>query len=444
MVPISPEVFSGGAVVFDTRSLFDYQQKLADRRAKREAAEQEALDSYLKELSKTPDPYGMRKNDIGAFNQKLDDFRELSNEFRKAPKSLEGRLKLQQAADDLKLFVARSKAAKEDEKSYNQLLSELATNPEKRKSTDIERLMMDKANQDLPLDFNAPMLGFKREDKEFNPNYYTPPPVSTYDLFEKNKGGIDFGPGTRISQTDKDFNYIQEKKYSPEGIETIAIRIGDRVAKDADLASSYKVKGRKYSDEELTNFKAMLQKYPKLKDIDVDDDNPVSIAIAEAVLEGEARKKQEKVIDTRAKKSYESSLIASRQGAGGGAVNLLDYDLLGKYTPESKYVTRQISPTEKRAMPTDVIYVKNIPSQELELITNKGQVYPYSENKLEYFVVRPDGNWEGFGGQVIDRSAVARANLDKTSLSEERRLRQGIISPVKQPPFKLPKGIKKF
>ena len=89
MVPISPEIYSGGAVVFDTRSLFDYQQRLADRRAKRQAAEQEAIDNYLKEISKTPDPYGMRKVDIPTFDQKLNDFRLLSNEFRKAPKDLE-------------------------------------------------------------------------------------------------------------------------------------------------------------------------------------------------------------------------------------------------------------------------------------------------------------------------------------------------------------------
>jgi hypothetical protein len=282
MVPISPEVFSGGAVVFDTRSLFDYQQKIADRRAKRQAAEQEALDSYLKEVAKTPDPYGMRKGDIPAFDQKLNNFRELSNEFRKSPKDLEKRLKLQQAADELKIFVARSKEAKEVDKSYNQLVSELATNPEKRKSTDLQKLMIDKAMHDLPLDYDSPMLGIKREDKEFNPNYYTPPPVSTYDLFEKNMGGIKLGPAIRISPTDKDFNYVQEEKYSPEGIETIALRIGDKVLNDADLASSYAVKGKNYTDEKLTSFKAMLQKYPKLKDIEVDDDDPVSIEIGRA------------------------------------------------------------------------------------------------------------------------------------------------------------------
>lgn len=312
MVPISPEIFSSEAVIFDNRSLFDYQQKLAERRAKREAAEQEALDGYLKELAKTPDPFGMRKGDIPLFKQKLDGFRALSNEFRKSPQDLDKKLKLQQSADELKTFVARSKEAKEVGKRYNDFIAQLAMNPEKRKSTDLEKLVLDKEMHDLPLDFNVPMLGIVREDKEFDPNYYIPPPVNTYDLFEKNSKGINLGPAVRISQTDKDFNYVQESRYTPEGIETIALRIADRVENDPDLASSYKTKGAKYSDDELANFKAMLQKYPKLKDIDVDDANPVSIAIAEAVEEGEKRKQQKKVVDTRARTAYQKSF-----GGGG-------------------------------------------------------------------------------------------------------------------------------
>lgn len=290
MVPISPQVFSGGAVVFDTRSLFDYQQKLAERRAKRDAAEQEALDNYLKELGKTPDPYGMRKNDIPTFNKKLNDFRQLSNDFRKAPKDLESRLKLQQAADDLKIFVARSKEEKEKDKSYDNLIADLAANSEKRKTTNIEKLIADKTNQDLPLDFpGVAMLGIPaRVDKEFNPNYYIPKPFD----FQKNFDESAKGPGITISELSvgpsKTPGYDEIKKgFGESAIKSIASNFAKNVEADDEKESHYRVKIKNLAPEKLAEQNIRLKKYfPKME---VDDDNPVSLAMAEAIEEAERR-----------------------------------------------------------------------------------------------------------------------------------------------------------
>jgi hypothetical protein len=69
-----------------------------------------------------------------------------------------------------------------------------------------------------------------------------------------------------------------------------------------------------------------------------------------------------------------------------------------------------------------VVYKKDIASADLDLITNNGKVNPIDDEDGAYFIVRPDGDWEGEGGQIITAASVARANLDKTSLSEEKRL----------------------
>lgn len=291
MVPISPQVFSGGAVVFDTRSLFDYQQRLAERRAKRDAAEQEALDNYLKELGKTPDPYGMRKNDIPTFNKKLNDFRQLSNDFKKAPKNLESRLKLQQAADDLKIFVARSKEEKEKDKSYNNLIADLAANPEKRRTTNVEKLIADKTNQDLPLDFpGVAMLGIPaRADKDFNPNYYIPKPFD----FKSNFDEAAKGPGITVSElsatpskTSPGFNVIQ-RGFGNSAIKSIASNFAKSVEADDEKESYYRIRFKNLTPEKLTEHNVRLKKY--FPAMEVDDDNPVSLAMAEAIEEAEKR-----------------------------------------------------------------------------------------------------------------------------------------------------------
>jgi uncharacterized protein YeeX (DUF496 family) len=303
MVPISPNIYSAEAVVFDNKGLFDLQQKIADRRAKKQAAEQEALDTYLKEMSKIPESYGMRNIDKKEFAKKVDDFRLLSNEFRKSPKNLEKRLQLEQAADQLKLFVSRSKEAKEGTKSFNNFILDISTNPEKRKSVDIQKLMLDKEIHDLPLDFNAPYLGIVREDKEFNPNYYIPKPFDFQKTFDESAKG----PGIAISELgvgpSKTKGYDEIKKgFGESAIKSIASNFAKNVEADGEKESYYKVRFNNLTPEKLAEQNIRLKKYfPKME---VDDDNPVSLAMAEAIEEAERR--------------ISTDLRAKGTGTGGG------------------------------------------------------------------------------------------------------------------------------
>lgn len=428
MVPISPNIYSGAAVVMDNRSLFDYIQKLEDRRLKRQLAEQDAINDYLKNTSKDIDYKGIRATDINNFQKKLAEFRGISDEFRRNPRDLNKRLELDRKADDLRLFVQKSKEAKEVDKEYANFLRQVNTNRELRKTTNLKRVMQDKAIHDLPIEFEVPILGISRPD-DTSPklDYYKPAPINTYDLVEKNLKGVSLGVATRVTPTDKDYYYTAEQRYTPEGIKIVSERIKKQISSDPDLIASYEVKGQQLDPKTQAEYTIALKRY--YPDMEVDEEDGLSVGLAEAILEMEGRKKDIRQFDKKAYDRFKSSLIEGRQKAGGAGVDLLDYDILGKYTPQVVNIVKPSATAEEReAIPTEVVFEKDIPSEDLELITNKGEVGAITEKGMKpYFKVRSDGNWEGSQGKVIDRSLVARSNLDKTSLAEERRLRQGLI-----------------
>lgn len=314
MVPISPEIYSGAAVVMDNRSLFDYIQKIEDRRLKRQLAEQDAINDYLKNTSKDIDYKGIRTTDINNFQKKLNEFRGISDEFRKNPRDLNKRLELDRKADDLRLFVQKSKEAKEVDKEYANFLRQVNTNRELRKTTNLKRVMQDKAIHDLPIEFEGvQMLGIPARPDDTSPklDYYKPAPVNTYDLVEKNLKGVNLGIATRVTPTDKDYYYTAEQKYTPEGIKTVSERIKKQISSDPDLIASYEVKGQQLDPKTQAEYTIALKKY--YPDMEVDEEDGVSVGLAEAILDMEGRKKITQPFDKAAYDKDKSERIESRQ-----------------------------------------------------------------------------------------------------------------------------------
>lgn len=314
MVPISPNIYSGAAVVMDNRSLFDYIQKLEDRRLKRQLAEQDAINDYLKNTSKDIDYKGIRTTDINNFQKKLNEFRGLSDEFRKNPRDLNKRLELDRKADDLRLFVQKSKEAKEVDKEYANFLRQVNTNRELRKTTNLKRVMQDKAIHDLPIEFEGvQMLGIPARPDDTSPklDYYKPAPVNTYDLVEKNLKGINLGVATRVTPTDKDYYYTAEQKYTPESIKTVSERIKKQISSDPDLIASYEVKGQQLDPKTQAEYTIALKKY--YPDMEVDEEDGVSVGLAEAILDMEGRKKDIRTFDKAAYDKVQSERIEGRQ-----------------------------------------------------------------------------------------------------------------------------------
>jgi len=128
--------------------------------------------------------------------------------------------------------------------------------------------------------------------------------------------------------------------------------------------------------------------------------------------------------------------ISLNTGKGAGSEDISDYDLLSRYDNKVKGVSLLGLGNVK------FIELKDIGAQDLKLISADGAVSPYKFGEYRGFLVRDDGDWEGSGGKVISRSNVARANLDRTTVSEANRLKK-ILPPKGQPKKKTYKGLDK-
>jgi hypothetical protein len=286
MVPISPNIYSSAAVVMDNRSLFDYMQKIEDRRAKRALAEQEAVDKYIEDASKKLTPTGMRAQDVPNFLKMQNDFRQLSNQY-KSTKDPYKRLELQKKGDEMFLFIQRSKQADELAKPTREALK----NPENRKKLNTEKMMQDLAIHDLPLDFQV--LGLPmRKDIDPNASYYRETPFDFIKTFKE----AATGPGIKVSElsvsSDGKTKTITEG-FGDSSIKSIASNFVKLVDIDEDKKNYYTIRAKDpqiYPAQKLADYDKKVKQY--FPDITVDDEDPLSIALAEAIIEAEGRKSQ--------------------------------------------------------------------------------------------------------------------------------------------------------
>lgn len=118
---------------------------------------------------------------------------------------------------------------------------------------------------------------------------------------------------------------------------------------------------------------------------------------------------------------FNSGLIAGRS-KGKEEANLDDYDVLGAY--ESKVKPYKVSTGSKMFKTYKENEINIVPAADVDINDKKliGDVPPVTgKDGTKYYVVREDGDWEGKKGQVISRAKAARANLDKTTISEVKR-----------------------
>jgi len=412
-VSIPREVFTLGAVQFNTQPLARLQGELMAKKA----AKDEAIDKYLLELQGKIPKDQVRAIDRIPFQQKV---KEWISSGIAAKGSPDAQQRVFQGFQELLADANESKAAGERQ----QKIAELK--------------LQDKIDEDdFPIIDNMSKSIY---DQSFYKNPVTRQPYTIEDFsanipvwdLSKRKQFIDFAK-SGIKPAGK---ANEREVYDPKALATY--KTYDQVftpqqIKDASqkaiVALSDKSGLKTYKEilkegQQATPSEQFVSLSKAYSMINPDDlmDTPLKVAQAEVILSMMAPqgKGEKDVIDYRKRASLRST------GSGGDreGVNLFDYDVLGKYNPQIKYILKPgKTPEDKIVEPTEVVYVKDIPSEDLELITNNGAVDPIAEKGIKYFKVRPDGNWEGAKGQVIDRSSVARSNLDKTSLSEEKRLR---------------------
>lgn len=338
MVPISPEIYSGAAVVMDNRSLFDYIQKIEDRRAKRALAEQEAADNYVKEIGKNLTPTGMKTNDIPHFIQLQQEIRQLSDRYRTTRNPLD-KFALNNKADEALLFINESKAAVKEGEQPTSALGNVGN----RNKVDFENLARDLDLHNLPLiDPNRKKIGALS-------NYFYPENFDEVGTFnEASKGIKESELGTMV---------VKGQKIIPVGYGENAIRsIAENYLKLVDInptaTSYYKGKLKNLPAEKVAEAVARVKKYyPQLE---IDDDKPSFLKLSDAIEAAEKRTSQ--------KIENAPRISVSTGGAAAGAP--LDYykQLVSAWKPY-KVETQPYTFAGREGLPLNKI--KNVELQSL-------------------------------------------------------------------------------
>lgn len=415
-VSIPREVFTLGAVQFDTSRLANLEgQILAKREAKRQA-EQEAIDKYLMDLGGKLTPTGVRTDDLPGFEARRKAWTDFSMNNKSEIKSNPlVRAQADKLYNDALSYIQASKNEEEKAKAAKNML----VDPSKRNQLNTRALIEDISLHDRPLDDP------NRKSIDYNAAWYRDP---SFDFIKEFSEAAKGQPKSFLRVIPGSQNRVlgtvsTEEGWTPKSINAIADNFVRSVRDNPDKYEYYVRRAKTLSPADLAD----LNKELVGTDMIADDDDPLAVAYADALRQARS------AIDVIQKPDTElqqARAMARGEGGVSSQVNLFDYDVLGKYEPETKVYFKPDNPLSKFFPPINVVYVKNIPSEDLELITNNGKVSPKFENNQEFFIVRPDGNWEGDEGQIIDRSSVARSNLDKISLAEEKRLKQGIIRPT--------------
>jgi hypothetical protein len=410
-VSIPREVFTLGAVQFDTSRLANLEgQILAKREAKRQA-EQEAIDKYMMEQGGKLTPTGVRTDDLPGFEERRKAWVDFSLKNKSQIKSDPLiRAEADRLFNNTLAYIQASKNEEEKVKPAKTMLAD----PTKRNQLNTEAVIRDIALHDLPLD------NPNRKSIDYNAAWYRPASFDFNDEFAKAaknqpKSFLRVIPGSTNMITG---NVETEQGWTPASIKAIANNFVRSVQDNSDKYEYYVRRAKQLTPAQLVE----LNKELTGTGLVADDDNPLAVAYAEAVQQAKSAIDVVEKADTELAQRRAITRASIRKSEEKGEeVNFKNYDILGQYTPTEKKswlsgVSRFAPP------PIQVVYKKDISSEHFDLITNNGKVNPIYDAGGDYFIVRPDGDWEGEGGQIISAASVARSNLDKTSLSEEKRM----------------------
>lgn len=413
-----PNIYTLGQVQVSTQPLAQLQGQLL---AKKQARE-EALDKYFEVKTKELTKKGIADNDVLGYEDRLKKLQNYWTE-NKADISKGGmsQRNFEYMVDDLKDYTGRSVFKKEELGKIYQL-----------------RIKGDISDDDIPLigkvesplddpsrlkpngvayglgDFSAVVTLPDTQKQAAYWNAVSQDFKPKVREFEKDaKGNITYAPTMPGSFT-KVAKYTE--RYGDDQIKAMAERAADFTSTDKSFRKLYNNLLSNPTDPKFVELKTAYDQYFP-GDI---MDRPEELAKADAVIRYKnfLNTGEEKFTDVRGQKAYENALIASRQKTAGGEVDLSEYDLLGPYTQSKGVKTRGFL---GMGSGKTLIYKKDIDPKDYELIADK-DVMPFIDSKgEEYFEVDPNtGDWKA-ENSTINASSVARRNLDRTTLAEEKR-----------------------
>jgi len=216
-----------------------------------------------------------------------------------------------------------------------------------------------------------------------------------------------------------------QKTYNPQQVKAIADEAGALAMTDKSVLKHY---GKILNDPKSDKWVELNKAYQSVYGDKAIVSNPVQAAQADAILRASVPLEvgEEQEINYAQRQQDKRININLNRGKGAGNEDISDYDLLSRYDNKVKGVSLLGLGNVK------FIELKDIGAQDLKLISADGAVSPYKFGEYRGFLVRDDGDWEGSGGKVVSRSNVARANLDRTTVSEANRLKK-ILPPKGQP-----------
>lgn len=270
MVP--REVYTLGAVQFDTRPLVKLQGELLAKREAKQKAEEEAIDKYVLGYAGKLTPTGVRTNDLSGFETRRKawvDF-ALQNKSKIKTDPLV-RAESDRLYNNALTYIQASKNEEEKGKPAKTMLFD----PAKRSGLNTEALMSDISLHDLPLDDP------NRKSIDYNAAWYRSPSFDFNKEFtEASKGQPkSFLRVVPNSQNKTLGTVATEEGWTPKSINAIADNFVRSVRDNPDKYEYYVRRVKKYTPAELTD----LNKELIGTGIIADDDNPLGVAYAEAL-----------------------------------------------------------------------------------------------------------------------------------------------------------------
>jgi hypothetical protein len=420
-----PNIYTLGQVQVSSQPLAQLQGQLL---AKKQARE-EALDKYYNDLTGKITSAGMHSKDIPGFLKEKEDLAKYWNS-NKNEISKGGLAKQEFDARANKIF-SHIEQSKGDVKFLYDMRDKDIEDEDMPKLAARGRSIYDPAyykdpNTLTPYDYSdfthfVPLPDTQKQDSFWGAvsRDYKPKVIE----YEKDAKGNIISTSKGLGSFTKVYKFTE--RYADDQILGMAERAAEFVATDKSFRKLYDnilndaakaTKENKPLDPRFVELQAAYQKsYPG--DI---MDRPEEVAKAAAIVRYKKflNTGEKDVVDEKAREKYQNALIASRQKAAGGEVDLSQYDLLGPYTASKGVKTKGFLGI---GAGKTLIYKKDIDPKDYEFIADK-DVMPFIDSKgEEYFEVDPNtGDWKA-ENSTINASSVARRNLDRTTLAEEKR-----------------------
>ena len=401
-VSIPSNIYTLGAVQFNTQPLANLEGQLLAKREAKQKAEQDAIDKYVETANQRVNPSGMRSIDNDDYFKMYESWKKLGQSL--TPNDRAARLEFERKGQELLSYIDRSK---QEEKKKEPLISTLA-DPTKNNLVNRKRAIEAIHLHDLAL--NDP----NRKSIDYTQSYFNPP---TYDFDKEYKEVFGaFKPST-LNTIPKSTNPKTGKLKVEKGLTSDAIKQGAenyvfKVKNNPSSLDFFERLSDNMDVKEIASLAPYVHKY--FPDLEVDADHPLAIAAGLAIKQAEVKTIEDETDEELAQRNALARAYAGRS-IQTQPTSLEDYDIIRK-----RYLS---DPSKIKIIGNQkVIPVSNIDSYDLDLITNQGLVTPYKDatTKEQYFIVKDNGDLEGKKGQVISWKSVAKANLDKTTEKEQK------------------------